>query len=315
MTAYILRRLVLLVPVILVVGVVVFALVHLTPGDPAAVILGDRATPEQVEKLRDQLGLNDPLPVQFLEWFGGVLRFDFGESIFLGMSVQDALLERVQPTLLLTLYALTVQILIGVPAGVIAAVRHNTWLDRVLTVLAISGAAIPTFFLGILLILFFAVRLRWLPSGNYVPLTEDPRAHLERMALPAFALGFSSAGLLARLVRSTMLDVLREDYVRTAFAKGLPQRLVVRPARVAQRAHPGDYGRWRFVGRTARWGCGDGDGFHDPGDGQARGPKHCPARLPDHPGIGDDHRGYLRAGESAGGYPLRLRRSPRASGS
>lgn len=227
MIAYILRRLVLLVPVILVVGVVVFALVHLTPGDPAAVILGDKATPEQVEQLRDQLGLNDPLPVQFFEWFGGVLRFDFGESIFLGMSVQDALLERVQPTLLLTLYALTVQILIGVPAGVIAAVKHNSWIDRLFTVLAISGAAIPTFFLGILLILFFAVRLRWLPSGNYVPLTEDPLAHFERMAMPAFALGFSSAGLLARLVRSTMLDVLREDYVRTAFAKGLPQRLVV----------------------------------------------------------------------------------------
>jgi peptide/nickel transport system permease protein len=227
MISYILRRLVMLIPVILVVGVVVFALVHLTPGDPAAVILGDRATPEQVEQLRDQLGLNEPLPVQFLEWFGGVLRFDFGESIFLGMSVQDALLERVQPTLLLTLYALTVQILIGVPAGVIAAVKHNSWIDRLFTVLAISGAAIPTFFLGILLILFFAVRLRWLPSGNYVPLTDDPLAHLERMAMPAFALGFSSAGLLARLVRSTMLDVLREDYVRTAFAKGLPQRLVV----------------------------------------------------------------------------------------
>jgi len=226
-SAYILRRLVLLVPVILVVGVVVFALVHLTPGGPAAVILGDRATPEQVTQLRERLGLDEPLPVQFVEWFGGVLRFDFGDSIFLGMSVQDAIRERLQPTLLLTLYALTVQILIGVPAGVIAAVRRDTWVDRVLTVVSISGAAVPTFFLGILLILFFAVRLRWLPSGNYVPLTEDPAAHFERMLMPAFALGFSSAGLLARLVRSAMLDVLREDYVRTAFAKGLPQRLVV----------------------------------------------------------------------------------------
>jgi peptide/nickel transport system permease protein len=227
MAAYILRRLVLLVPVILVVGVVVFALVHLTPGDPAAVILGDRATPEQIAHLRDELGLNDPLPVQFVRWFGGVLRFDFGNSIFLGEPVTRALLDRAQPTILLTVYALCFQVVIGVPAGVLAAIRHNSLLDRFLTVVAISGATVPTFFLGILLILLFAVRLRWLPSGGYVPLTEDPIAHVKAMVLPAFALGFSSAGLLARLVRSSMLDVLREDYVRTAFAKGLPERFVV----------------------------------------------------------------------------------------
>jgi peptide/nickel transport system permease protein len=227
MTAYILRRLVLLLPVILVVGIVVFALVHLTPGDPAAVILGDRATAEDINRLRDQLGLNDPLPDQFVHWFAGVLRLDFGDSIFLGEPVTHALLDRVQPTILLTTYALIVQLLIGVPAGVISAIRHNSVLDRVLTVIAISGAAIPTFFLGILLILFFAVRLRWLPSGGYVPLTEDPVQHFKSMLMPAFALGFSSAGLLARLVRSSMLDVMREDYVRTAFAKGLPEKLVV----------------------------------------------------------------------------------------
>jgi peptide/nickel transport system permease protein len=227
MTAYILRRLVLLIPVLLVVGVVVFALVHLTPGDPAAVILGDQATPENIARLREQLGLNDPLPVQFARWFGNMLRFDFGESIFLGEPVTQALLNRVQPTVLLTLYALTFQILIGVPAGVLAAVRHNSLLDRVLTVIAISGSAIPTFFMGILLILIFAVRLRWLPAGGYVPLSEDPVAHFKAMLLPAFALGFSSAGLLARMVRSSMLDVLREDYVRTAFAKGLPEQLVI----------------------------------------------------------------------------------------
>lgn len=217
----------LLIPVILVVGVVVFALVHLTPGDPAAVMLGDRATAEDIERLRGQLGLNDPLPVQFLRWFGGVLRFDFGESIFIGEPVTQALLDRVQPTLLLTLYALSVQIIIGIPAGVISAVRHNSIFDRILTVIAISGAAIPTFFLGIILILTFAVRLRWLPSGGYVPLTENPVEHVKAMLMPAFTLGFASAGLLARLVRSSMLDVLREDYVRTAYAKGLPQRIVV----------------------------------------------------------------------------------------
>ena len=227
MTAYILRRLVLLIPVMIVVGVVVFALVHLTPGDPAAVILGDRATAEDIQRLRDQLGLNDPLPVQFARWFGDMLRLDFGESIFLGEPVTQALLNRVQPTALLTLYALLIQIGIGVPAGVLAAVRHNSPLDRVFTVMAISGSAIPTFFLGIVLILIFAVRLRWLPSGGYVPPGEGLGEHLKSMILPAFALGFSAAGLLARMVRSSMLDVLREDYVRVAWAKGLPERLVI----------------------------------------------------------------------------------------
>jgi peptide/nickel transport system permease protein len=227
MAAYILRRLVLLVPVILIVGIVVFALVHLTPGDPAAVILGDSATPEALANLREQLGLNDPLPVQFLHWFGNVLTFDFGESIFMGKPVTTAMFERLQPTVLLTVYALIVQVMIGVPAGVVSAVRHNSIVDRIVTVISISGAAIPTFFMGILLILFFSVRLRWLPSGGYTPITEDPIAHFKGMLMPAFALGFSSAGLLARLVRSSMLDVLREDYVRTAYAKGLPQRLVV----------------------------------------------------------------------------------------
>jgi peptide/nickel transport system permease protein len=226
-TAYILRRLVMLVPVLIVVGVVVFGLVHLTPGDPAAVILGDRATPDDIARLREQLGLNDPLPVQFVHWFSNVLRLDFGESIFLGEPVTQALLDRVQPTVLLTVYALSIQVIIGIPAGILAAVRHNSPLDRVLTVMAISGSAVPTFFLGILLILIFSVRLRWLPSGGYIPFVEDPAAHLKAMLLPAFALGFSAAGLLARLVRSSMLDVLREDYVRTAFAKGLPEQLVI----------------------------------------------------------------------------------------
>jgi peptide/nickel transport system permease protein len=227
MTAYILRRLVMLIPVLLIVGTIVFALVHLTPGDPAAVMAGQSATPEQIEQIRQQLGLDRPFLEQFVDWFGGLFRLDFGESIFLGMSVTDAIKERAQPTLLLTFYALVVQVTIGVPAGVFAAVRRNSFLDRLLMVVSISGAAIPTFFLGILLILFFAVNRRWLPSGGYVPIQENPAEHFKSMLMPAFALGFSSAGLLARMVRSTMLEVLREDYVRTAFAKGIANRQVV----------------------------------------------------------------------------------------
>jgi peptide/nickel transport system permease protein len=227
LTTYILRRLALLLPVLVVVGVVVFTLIHLTPGDPAAVILGPEASQEDVEQMRDRLGLNEPLPVQFVDWFANALRLDFGDSLFLGMPVTQALLDRAQPTLLLTLYALTIQILIGIPAGVIAATRRNTFLDRVLMVLSVGGAAIPTFFMGILLIILFAVTFRWLPAQGYVGLTEDPSQHFKYMIMPAFALGFSSAGLLARLVRSSMLDVLREDYIRTAYAKGLRERKIV----------------------------------------------------------------------------------------
>jgi peptide/nickel transport system permease protein len=227
MTRYIARRQIQLLPVLLIVGFIVFVLVHLTPGDPAVVILGQDATEEQIERLRDQLGLNDPLYIQFINWFGGVLRLDFGDSIFLNRPVTEALLDRAQPTLLLTFYALVIQILIGVTFGVIAAVKHNTYIDRILMVISISGAAIPNFFLGIMLILFFAVRLGWMPSGGFTSITEDPRAHFKAMIMPAFALGFSSAGLLARLVRSSMLDVMREDYIRTALAKGLPERVTV----------------------------------------------------------------------------------------
>ena len=211
----------------LIVGFIVFLLVHFTPGDPAAVILGDGATPEQVEALREALGLNDPLMVQFVDWFSDAIRLDFGDSLFLDMPVTEALRQRAQPTALLTTYALLFEILIGVPAGVIAAVKRNSIADRSLMLFSISGAAIPTFFLGILLILTFAVRLQWLPSGGYTPITEDPVEHFKGMILPAFTLGFAAAGLLARLVRSSMLDVLREDYVRTAMAKGLQFRQVV----------------------------------------------------------------------------------------
>jgi peptide/nickel transport system permease protein len=226
-TAYILRRLLLLIPVLLIVGIIVFTLIHLTPGDPASMMLGRDATLEQKEALRERLGLNEPFHVQFITWFGNAIRLDFGDSLFLGQPVSEALKDRVQPTGLLTLYSLTLSILIAFPAGVIAAVRRNSLLDRLLMVMSISGAAIPGFFLGIMLILLFAVILGWLPSGGYADIREEPVQHFKYMILPTVALGFSAAGLLARLVRSTMLDVLSEDYVRTAYAKGLPNRHVV----------------------------------------------------------------------------------------
>jgi peptide/nickel transport system permease protein len=225
--AFIVRRLLLLIPVLLIVGVIVFTLLHLAPGDPASMMLGREATLEQKEALREQLGLNEPLPVQFADWLWGVVQLDLGESLFIGKPVTAALLERVQPTGLLAFYATTLAVVIAIPAGMIAAVRPNSLLDRLLMVLSISGAAVPGFFFGILLILLFAVILDWLPSGGYVDIGDDPVEHFKYMILPVVTLGFSGAGFLARLVRSTMLDVLNEEYVRTAYAKGLPRRHVV----------------------------------------------------------------------------------------
>jgi peptide/nickel transport system permease protein len=224
---YIIRRLLLLIPVLLIVGVVVFTLMHLTPGDPASVMLGREATQEQKDALRERLGLNEPIPVQFFSWFGSALRLDFGDSLFIGKPVTQALLDRAEPTGLLALYSLTLAVIIAIPAGVIAAVRANSLLDRLLMVVSISGVAIPSFFFGILLILLFAVILGWLPSGGYADISDNPIEHFKYMLLPTLTLGFSAAGLLARLVRSTMLDVLNEDYVRTAYSKGLEERHVI----------------------------------------------------------------------------------------
>ena len=221
------RRLLLLFPVLVIVGIIVFTLMQLIPGDAASMMLGRDATTEQKDALRERLNLNEPVPVQFVTWFGNALRLDFGESLFIGKPVTEALLDRVEPTALLALYAMTLAIVIAIPAGVLAAIRRNSLLDRLMMVVSISGVAIPSFFFGILLILLFAVVLGWLPSGGYVDFGEDPVEHFKYMLLPSLTLGFSAAGLLARLVRSTMLDVLNDDYVRTAYAKGLARRHVV----------------------------------------------------------------------------------------
>ncbi len=226
MSTYILRRLVMLVPVLLVVATVSFLLVYITPGDPASVMLGADATPDQVEQLRNQMGLNDPFYIQYFNWLSGAVRLDFGESIFLDKPVTDAISDRVVPTAQLTFYAMIFVVFIGLPAGMLAAVRQNSPIDRILMILSVSGAAVPNFFLGILLILLFAVTLRWLPSGGYVEFNEDPTGHFKAMILPAFALGFTAAALPARLVRSAMLDVMREDYIRTAASKGLSTRTI-----------------------------------------------------------------------------------------
>ncbi len=227
MGTQIIRRLLTLVPVLAVVAVTVFFLIHMAPGDPAAVMAGNEATVERVEQLRHDMGLDRPLMEQFWVWASKVVRGDLGDSFFLNQPVSTSLMDRLEPTGLLTLYALIMSIVIGLPMGMIAAVRRNTIVDRLLMVTALGGVAIPSFWFGILLILLFAVIMRVLPAAGYVSFAENPWENFRYLLMPAFSLGLQQAALLARVVRSSMLEVLREDYVRTARAKGLRESLVV----------------------------------------------------------------------------------------
>jgi peptide/nickel transport system permease protein len=224
---YIIRRVLGLIPVLILVAVVSFLLIHIIPGDPAAVMLGTDATPQEVEKLREDLGLNEPLHVQFYRWISRVLRGDLGDSFFMGRPVTVALLERLPATILLAVAALFFAVLIGVPAGIIAAVKQNSITDQLVMIIALIGVSLPSFWIGLNLILIFSVNFRWLPSGGYVPLTENFIDGLRCLLMPAFALGFMQAALIARMTRSSMLEVLRQDYIRTARSKGLAEQVVV----------------------------------------------------------------------------------------
>jgi peptide/nickel transport system permease protein len=222
-----LRRLLSAIPVLFIVSLISFGLMRLIPGDPAASIAGPSATPAQIDQLRRDLGLDEPLLMQLLHYYQGLLQGDFGKSLLLGKGVLAATLERLPVTIGLSLYALVLTLLIGVTSGIIAALRQNTWIDQVAMMIAMLGISIPNFFLGLLMIIFFAVQLGWLPSGGYVPFSQDPLGWLRSTTMPAISLALLQAGLLARITRSGMLEVLRQDYVRTARAKGLPERQVI----------------------------------------------------------------------------------------
>ena len=227
MKTYVVRRLLALIPVALVVATVAFVLIHLAPGDPASVIAGPDASRADVERIERQLGLDAPLPVQLVRWYGRLVQGDLGQSIFLRKPVTDAILDRVEPTLLLTLFAIIISIAIGVPAGVLAARYHNTTTDQVLMVIALLGVSIPNFLLGLLFILFFSVWLGWFPVAGYSPLEYGWLKTLRSLVLPAFALGLVQSALIARIARSSMLDVLREQFITAGRAKGLGERAVI----------------------------------------------------------------------------------------
>jgi peptide/nickel transport system permease protein len=227
MTAYIARRLIALVPVLLIVATVGFFLIYLTPGDPAAVMLGPDATDEELHNLRQIMGLDRPLLVQLYRWYARMLRGDLGYSIFLNRPVLQAIYERLEPTTLLTLMSLAVAVAIGVPAGIVAAVRRNTWLDQVSMGIALFGVSVPNFWLGLNLILLFSVYLGLFPVAGYVPLDESVAGALRSLVLPAVTLGISASALVARMTRSSMLEVLGQDFIRTARAKGNKERRVI----------------------------------------------------------------------------------------
>jgi peptide/nickel transport system permease protein len=226
-TVYIIRRVLAVIPVMLIVVTVVFLLIHLIPGDPVAVILGPDASPAQMDATRRQLGLDRPLHVQLLAFYARVLQGDLGRSYFLDRPVAQALWERAEPTALLTLSALLVAVALGVPAGLVAGAHPGSMADRVLMIGALLGVCIPGFWLSLNLIYLFAVQLGWLPAGGYASVFVDPAAALRFMVLPAVSLGFNQSALIARIARSCMLEVLQQDYIRTARAKGLAERVVV----------------------------------------------------------------------------------------
>ena len=227
MIAYIIRRLLYSIPVLFVVSLISFSLMQLVPGDPAMVIAGTGASPAEVELIREQLGLNEPFHVQLLSWYANLLQGDLGTSLLLGRDVIEVTLERLPVSLSIALYALVLTLIFGIIMGIVAALRQNSWVDQAVMTLALVGVSLPNFWLALILIVIFAVELGWLPTAGYVGFQEDFVGWLSSATLPALSLAMLQMGLLARITRSTMLEVLRQDYIRTARAKGLPEHMVV----------------------------------------------------------------------------------------
>jgi peptide/nickel transport system permease protein len=229
--AYIARRLLQAVPVLLLLTFLVFSLQLMLPGDPVTELIGTSGgqalTPQQIAIYRKELRLDQPIPVQYAHWLSRVAQGDLGKSIKSQRPITTELRARIPVTLQLGLAALFLAIVVSFPLGVLAAVYSNTLLDRVITVVSIAGVSIPNFFLGILLIILFAVKLRWLPASGFTEITSDPVKAIRLLILPAFVLSAGGIGGLTRFIRSSLLEVLRTDYVRTARAKGLPGRRVV----------------------------------------------------------------------------------------
>ena len=228
MITYVLKRFISASISVLLISILVFTAVLAIPGDPAEIILGLNAHPEAVQSLREALGLNTPPLLRFFQWLGAIFTGDLGESLNYQKPVLSLITERLQVSAFLAFGGLIVAILISIPLGVFAARKHGTLLDPLVVTLSQFGAAIPSFWLGLMLILLFSVELRWLPASGYVPWDRDPLGTLRSLLLPTLALGFGQAAVMTRMTRAAMLDILSHDYIRTARGKGLPESRTIR---------------------------------------------------------------------------------------
>jgi peptide/nickel transport system permease protein len=238
MGGYLLRRILSTIPVLAIVAVFVFLMLRLTPSDPAAIIAGDYASSEQIEGIRERLGLNEPILKQFFIWIGGVLRGDFGESFFYKKQVAELIGERLEPTLSLSLLTICLVLLVAVPIGIIAAHNHGTWIDRFVMGFSVLGFSVPVFVVGYILIYIFAITLEWLPVQGYQRISDGVGGWLLRLILPAMTLSVVFIAFIARMTRTSVLEVLNEDYIRTARAKGQTELKVLIRHALANAAVP-----------------------------------------------------------------------------
>jgi peptide/nickel transport system permease protein len=227
MAGYIFRRILAVIPVMAIVAIFVFLLLRLTPGDPAAILAGDAATPAQLERIRERLGLADPLHIQFIRWMGQLFRGDLGVSLISNVDVTTMIGQRIWPTINLALMTIVISVLLAVPMGVIAAWRHRSWIDYAVMTFSVLGFSVPVFVIGYIFIQIFAIELRWVPVQGYVAPSQDLGAFLQRAILPALTLSTIYVALIARMTRASMLEVLGEDYIRTARAKGVRENVVL----------------------------------------------------------------------------------------
>lgn len=225
--AYLIKRLMAAIPVLVIVSIMAFSFIHLIPGDPAIAMLGLNATPAQVEALRREMGLNKPVVVQYIHWLAKMATGDMGTSVLSGRSIFGSITERLPHTLALAFLSILLSISIAIPLGIVAAARQNRLTDRVVMLFALVGVSVPSFWVGILCIILFSVKLNWLPASGYVSVFEHFFEGLRYLILPAFSLAMVLAAVSARMMRSSMLEALRQDYIRTARAKGLDGRRVV----------------------------------------------------------------------------------------
>ena len=227
MLGYLLRRVLAAIPVMGVVALFVFLLLRLTPGDPAAILAGDNATPEQLERIHVSLGLHEPIYIQFFTWINQLLHGDLGVSLISNVPVLQMIGQRLEPSISIAISTIILAILIAVPLGVIAAWKHGTWIDRFVMGLSVLGFSVPVFVIGYVLIQLFAIDLRWLPVQGFKSIAAGLGPYLERLVLPTLTLSFIYVALIARMTRAAMLDVLGEDYIRTARAKGIAEMAVL----------------------------------------------------------------------------------------